>query len=74
MVKTRTKVLRIRVTLPLYNFLNDLSKELKEFDKNYTLSELVRNVLEYFFISYSLGELKKPLPQLRKEFNKWLKS
>jgi 16S rRNA U516 pseudouridylate synthase RsuA-like enzyme len=64
-----TKTIKFRVHEGMYNFLKEICKQ-----NGIEMSELLRSIIQYFFIAYTLGELKKPLSQLRKEFNEWLKT
>jgi hypothetical protein len=66
-MKQKTKVLRIRVTESMYDFLQDISSS-----NNVPMSEMIRKIIDYFFIGHLMGEFKKSLPELRKEFmEKW---
>jgi hypothetical protein len=38
------------------------------------MSEMIRKIIDYFFIGHLMGEFKKSLPELRKEFIEKLKS
>jgi len=66
MAKTKTKILRIRVSQKMYDFLQMVSKT-TGLDN---ISELVRAVLEYFYIGYMMGEWKKVLKKFPKSKNK----
>ncbi|MFQ6055179.1 MAG: hypothetical protein ACE5KE_00300 [Methanosarcinales archaeon] len=68
MAKPKSKRIIIRVNEPMYNFLKDIAKE-----GNMTMSEMLRAVIEYFYVGYLLGEWKKPLKELRKDFLKRFK-
>ena len=68
-MKTATKIIKFRVNEGMHKFLKDLCK-----DSGIEMSELLRNIVSYFFMSYTLGDWKKPLPELRKEFMGYLNS
>lgn len=75
MPKSKSKVLRIRVSDQMYKFLSNTVKEMNKFgNPQLTLSDLIRSIMEYFLISYTIGEWNKPLSQLRKEFKSYLAS
>jgi hypothetical protein len=75
MPKPKTKVIATRVGEPMYNFLGQIVKEMNQTNNsNLTRGDLLRLIIEYFFMAYSLGDFKKPLPELRKEFKDWLNS
>lgn len=73
MPKQKSRVISVRINENLYNFLRDVSKEMSS-TKQLTINDLLKSIIEYFFLAYSLGDFKKPLPQLRSEFRKFLKS
>jgi hypothetical protein len=73
MVKPKTRTISTRVREPLYEFLVGITKELsKATGSRITLGDLLRNIIEYFFLAYTLGSWTKPLPELRKEFRDFL--
>lgn len=73
MVKNRTRVISVRLPEPIYNLITQLSMQMSS-DYKTSPSNLVRMMIEYFLMSYTLGEYKKPMVQIRKEFITYLKS
>lgn len=77
MVKPKSASVRFRTTLPRKKFLEDLVKEINKRRVNQnekiTLSDLLDSMVQYFLIAYTLGEFKKPLTQLRAEFDSFLR-
>ena len=73
MVKMKTRVISVRLPEPIYELIIQLSMQMSS-DYKTTPSNLVRMMIEYFLMAYSLGELKKPLVEVRKEFVEYLKS
>lgn len=65
----KSKIIKFRVHESLYSFLKEICNT-----NRMEMSELLRSIVQYFFIAYTLGEIKKTLPELRKEFNEWLKT
>lgn len=53
----------VRVNIQLHDFLKEFAN-----DNSMTLSELVRHVLVYWHMQFLLGQIKKPYPELKKEF------
>jgi len=66
----KTRVLRIRVDEGTYQFLKNITREINKIngDQNFTISSLIRNIINYFFLAYSLNEIKTPLRDLIKKF------
>ena len=65
----KSKVLRIRVDEGTYQFLKNITKEINKVNRqNFTISSLIRNIINYFFLAYSLNEIKTPLKDLIKRF------
>jgi len=65
----KSKVLRIRVDEGTYQFLKNITKEINKVNRqNFTISSLIRNIINYFFLAYSLNEIKTPLRDLIKKF------
>jgi len=66
----KSKVLRIRVDEGTYQFLKNITKEINKVNnsQNFTISSLIRNIINYFFLAYSLNEIKTPLRDLIKKF------
>ena len=60
----KSKLIAIRVDESMYKFLREISDRTGV--RN--VSEIVRKVLEYFFLSYSLDRIKEPITKLREEF------
>jgi len=73
-MKVKTKVIAIRIPEPMYQWIIDLSRDMSSKNHRVTPSNLVRLMIEYFLMAYSLGEFKKPLTQVRKEFLDFLSS
>lgn len=70
----KTRFIGIRIEEQLYKFMNSVVIELKKYDSNFSMSDLVRNIIYYFFMAYTLGEWNKTLPELRKEFKDFISS
>ena len=66
----KSKVLRIRVDEGTYQFLKNITREINKVNnsQNFTISSLIRNIINYFFLAYSLNEIKTPLRDLIKKF------
>ena len=65
----KSKVIRIRVDEGTYTFLKNITKEINKVNnQNFTISSLIRNIINYFFLAYSLNEIKTPLKELIKKF------
>ena len=66
----KSKVLRIRVDEGTYQFLKSITREINKVNnsQNFTISSLIRNIINYFFLAYSLNEIKTPLKDLIKRF------
>lgn len=71
MPKPKSAYIRFRTTKARERFLKLLVKEMninRNSDEKITLSDLVDSIIQYFMMSYTLGEFRKPLPEIRKEF------
>jgi len=64
-MKLKTKKIIFRVDEVLYGFIHDIANK-----NNTTTSEMIRKILEYFFIGYMIGEFKRPLKELKNKFMK----
>lgn len=64
-MKPKTKKIIFRVDEVLYSFIHDIANE-----NNITTSEMLRKILEYFFVGYLIGEFKRPLKELKNKFMK----
>jgi len=60
---TKVKTIHIRLEEPLYNFIKKYA-----IYNRMNVSELVRSMIIYFFMAYTLGEIKTPLSELKKIF------
>jgi hypothetical protein len=59
----KNKKVIFRVNEKLYTFISDFSRS-----NGLEISELMRNIVTYFFMSWIMGDIKKPYNQLREEF------
>lgn len=68
----KTKIIRLRVDEDTYNFLKFVTREINKVNssQSFTISSLIRNIINYFFLAYSLNEIKTPLKDLIKKFQK----
>jgi hypothetical protein len=72
---SKTRVLKIRLDEPTYDFLIDYALEMSKSNKMHvTMSGLVRFVIDYFFMAYLSGQFTKPFMNVRDEYIKSLSS
>lgn len=77
MPRERTVIIKFRCPKRIAKFLENLTVEVRKHTgynpREFTISHLLRMITEYFFMAYTLGQWKKPLPELRKEFMSFLR-
>jgi len=73
-MRSKTKVIGVRLSIGKYRLLQDILNEINRgrMEHKITMSELIKNIIDYFFMAYTLGEFRKTLPELRKEFIEFL--
>lgn len=59
----KEKSITFRVNVGLFKFLREFAGNNK-----ITVSEMVRNILVYFYMGYLMGDFKKTMPELQEEF------
>jgi len=59
----KSKIIVVRLDESLHNFIKRYARY-----NNMTSSELIRNMIVYFFMAYTLGEIKTPQEELAKKF------
>lgn len=52
-----------------HDFLKQLCR-----DSGMDMSEMLRSIISYFFMAYTLGQWNMPMQQLRKDFMKFMDS
>ena len=62
-MNTKEKTVTFRVNMELYNFIKEFSK-----DNRVNVSDMVRNILVYFYMGYLIGDFKQSMPELRDKF------
>jgi len=77
-MQRKSKIISVRVNPALYEFLKRITDErnkgITDFNNRYTIGDTVRHIIQHFSMSYILGEYKKPLSELRREFISFLDS
>lgn len=56
----------------MYDYMNDLVKEMRMINPSWNMSELLRMIIQYFFMAHMMGELKKPFIEIKKDFMQYL--
>ena len=62
----KSKIIGVRVDAETYEFLRKVSA----MTGINNVSETIRRIIEYFFLSYALDRVTEPIRRLREEFNK----
>jgi len=65
-MRTKTKAITFKVEEPLFDFLGKFAKDSGLLNR----SELIRKIIDYFYMGCLLGEFKKPYDNMQKDFLK----
>lgn len=57
----------------MYAYMNDLVKEMRKVNPSWNMSELLRMIIQYFFMAHMMGEIKKPFLDVKNDFMDFLK-
>lgn len=60
-------MVRFYMKKSMHDFLKQLCR-----DSNTDMSEMLRSVVSYFFMAYTLGQWNMPMKELRKDFLKFM--
>jgi len=68
-MKSEMVMIRFYMKNQQKEFLKQLCK-----DSGMDMSEMMRSIISYFFMAYTLGQWNMPMQQLRKDFVKFIES
>jgi hypothetical protein len=68
--RSSSRIIKFRVNEPMYMFLQDICQT----NSGMEMSELMRGILQYFFMQFAMQRWREPLPKLRGEFRNYLRN
>jgi len=65
-----SRTIHFRVNEPMYMFLRDIC----ETNGGIEMAELMRGIIQYFFMQFAMQHWRQPLPQIKEEFRDYLRN